>query len=205
MNKHDQSYKCLDSDCDKMQDFTYSDKLLCYQHEVHKMHIKSQKLICLYLDCNWSSEKGFTRKENLKEHLQHLHEDEDEDSLKISNEEIDEITVSSWANHSQKRKWWDFTVSTFFSDENNDNNNKNNFMSLQNEITRLHQEITTLCQNNKQKDFRLDMLKRMLKDLQWMNCILLSSWWALISYCIIIILVISIWFISRWQIYCFRE
>ena len=52
MNKHDQSYKCLDSDCDKMQDFTYSDELLCYQHEVHKMHVKSQKLMCLFSDCN---------------------------------------------------------------------------------------------------------------------------------------------------------
>ncbi|KKZ66988.1 hypothetical protein EMCG_07324 [[Emmonsia] crescens] len=35
MNKHDHSYKCTNSDCNKKLEFIFSDYLLCHQCETH--------------------------------------------------------------------------------------------------------------------------------------------------------------------------
>lgn len=77
MDKHDRPYKCNDPDCAKLPGFTYSGGLLRHQREVHRMHTQGKKLMCPYSDCNRSSGKGFTRQENLKEHIRRLHRSED--------------------------------------------------------------------------------------------------------------------------------
>ncbi|OJK04786.1 hypothetical protein ASPACDRAFT_49164 [Aspergillus aculeatus ATCC 16872] len=74
MDKHDRPYKCLEPGCDKIQGFTYSGGLLRHQREVHKKNINAKKpLMCPYVDCNRSTGNGFTRQENLKEHLRRRH------------------------------------------------------------------------------------------------------------------------------------
>ncbi|KAJ8107156.1 hypothetical protein OPT61_g9061 [Boeremia exigua] len=74
MDKHDRPYKCLVPGCEKLQGFTYSGGLLRHEREVHKLHGGTKKsLFCPFTDCKRSSGAGFTRKENLAEHIRRVH------------------------------------------------------------------------------------------------------------------------------------
>jgi hypothetical protein len=74
MDKHDRPYKCTVKGCEKLQGFTYSGGLLRHEREVHKMHGGTKKsLYCPFHDCKRSSGSGFTRKENLAEHVRRVH------------------------------------------------------------------------------------------------------------------------------------
>jgi hypothetical protein len=74
MDKHDRPYKCNVKGCEKLQGFTYSGGLLRHEREVHKMHGGTKKsLFCPFADCKRSSGAGFTRKENLAEHIRRVH------------------------------------------------------------------------------------------------------------------------------------
>jgi hypothetical protein len=74
MDKHDRPYKCTFKGCEKLQGFTYSGGLLRHEREVHKMHGGTKKsLYCPFHDCKRSSGAGFTRKENLAEHIRRVH------------------------------------------------------------------------------------------------------------------------------------
>lgn len=74
MDKHDRPYKCNAKGCEKLQGFTYSGGLLRHEREVHKMHGGTKKsLFCPFADCKRSSGAGFTRKENLAEHIRRVH------------------------------------------------------------------------------------------------------------------------------------
>ncbi|KAJ4356619.1 uncharacterized protein N0V89_004655 [Didymosphaeria variabile] len=74
MDKHDRPYKCNVKGCEKLQGFTYSGGLLRHEREVHKMHGGTRKsLFCPFADCKRSSGSGFTRKENLAEHIRRVH------------------------------------------------------------------------------------------------------------------------------------
>ncbi|KAF2202787.1 hypothetical protein GQ43DRAFT_439422 [Delitschia confertaspora ATCC 74209] len=74
MDKHDRPYKCKVKGCEKLQGFTYSGGLLRHEREVHKLHGGTkQSLFCPHSDCKRSSGSGFTRKENLLEHIRRVH------------------------------------------------------------------------------------------------------------------------------------
>lgn len=75
MDKHDRPYRCAHDQCAKLQGFTYSGGLLRHEREVHGKHggPKAQ-LMCPYDDCKRHTGKGFTRKENLNEHIRRVHE-----------------------------------------------------------------------------------------------------------------------------------
>jgi hypothetical protein len=74
MDKHDRPYKCHARGCEKLQGFTYSGGLLRHEREVHKLHGGTKKsLFCPHNDCKRSSGAGFTRKENLAEHIRRVH------------------------------------------------------------------------------------------------------------------------------------
>lgn len=74
MDKHERPYKCTAPGCEKLQGFTYSGGLLRHQREVHKMHGGTKKaLYCPEPNCKRNSGSGFTRKENLSEHIRRVH------------------------------------------------------------------------------------------------------------------------------------
>nr|POF08162.1 hypothetical protein CFP56_62742 [Quercus suber] len=75
MDKHDRPYRCQDPLCAKLQGFTYSGGLLRHEREVHNKHGgPKEQLMCPVADCKRHSGKGFTRKENLHEHMRRVHE-----------------------------------------------------------------------------------------------------------------------------------
>ncbi|KAI9823766.1 MAG: hypothetical protein M1832_002323 [Thelocarpon impressellum] len=74
MDKHERPYRCEEEGCEKLQGFTYSGGLLRHEREVHKKHGGPRKpLMCPYESCKRSSGGGFTRKENMDEHIRRVH------------------------------------------------------------------------------------------------------------------------------------
>lgn len=76
MDKHDRPYKCPAEGCEKLPGFTYSGGLLRHEREVHNKHGGPRKqLNCPHLNCKRHTGKGFSRQENLNEHLRRVHTD----------------------------------------------------------------------------------------------------------------------------------
>lgn len=74
MDKHERPYVCTVAGCEKIQGFTYSGGLLRHEREVHGKHGGPKKrLLCPHENCKRSSGKGFSRQENLAEHLRRVH------------------------------------------------------------------------------------------------------------------------------------
>lgn len=74
MDKHERPYVCTVRGCEKVQGFTYSGGLLRHEREVHGKHGGPKKAFnCPHENCKRSSGKGFSRMENLQEHLRRVH------------------------------------------------------------------------------------------------------------------------------------
>lgn len=156
MDKHDRPYKCMEPGCDKIQGFTYSGGLLRHQREVHKKNINAKKpLMCPYADCR-STGHGFTRQENLKEHLRrrHMHT-ESGPSPELPNivSELDG-TASLSAPPAIKRKRDSLDDPSIEMTEEEENG-----VDMRNELKRLRREV-------EEKDRRLEELERIVGGLQ---------------------------------------
>lgn len=77
MDRHEKPYKCKEPGCESRIGFTFAGGLLRHQREVHKLHLPtSERLFCPYSHCKRSSGTGFSRKENLGEHIRRVHPEE---------------------------------------------------------------------------------------------------------------------------------
>ncbi|KAI5194501.1 hypothetical protein E4T39_08644 [Aureobasidium subglaciale] len=85
MDKHERPYKCDKPQCAKLLGFTYSGGLLRHEREVHGMHGgPKEQLYCPIKHCKRHTEQGFTRRENLQEHLRRVHKLQDTESLEAA-------------------------------------------------------------------------------------------------------------------------
>ncbi|KAL8692913.1 MAG: hypothetical protein Q9224_003865 [Gallowayella concinna] len=74
MDKHTRPYVCNLPGCEKVRGFTYSGGLSRHQREVHRQHGGPKaSYMCPHKDCKRSTGSGFSRKENLQEHLRRVH------------------------------------------------------------------------------------------------------------------------------------
>ncbi|KAK3994696.1 hypothetical protein QBC44DRAFT_305928 [Cladorrhinum sp. PSN332] len=74
MDKHDRPYKCEAEGCEKLPGFTYSGGLLRHEREVHGKHGGPKNSFhCPHINCKRHSGRGFSRQENLNEHLRRVH------------------------------------------------------------------------------------------------------------------------------------
>lgn len=79
MDKHERPYVCTVKGCEKVQGFTYSGGLLRHEREVHGKHGGPKKALnCPHASCKRNKGKGFSRLENLQEHLRRVHRDASE-------------------------------------------------------------------------------------------------------------------------------
>lgn len=79
MDKHERPYVCSHKECEKVQGFTYSGGLLRHEREVHGKHGGPKKALnCPHASCKRNKGKGFSRLENLQEHLRRVHRDASE-------------------------------------------------------------------------------------------------------------------------------
>ncbi|EMR65453.1 putative c2h2 transcription factor protein [Eutypa lata UCREL1] len=74
MDKHDRPYHCEREGCEKLPGFTYTGGLLRHEREVHNEHGGPKNLLnCPHTSCKRYLGKGFSRLENLNEHLRRCH------------------------------------------------------------------------------------------------------------------------------------
>ncbi|OQV09685.1 hypothetical protein CLAIMM_13778 [Cladophialophora immunda] len=74
MDKHDRPYKCLEDGCENLLGFTYPAGLTRHAKEVHRNgNTKGGLFFCPHSTCKRYTGKGFTRRENLKQHVHRCH------------------------------------------------------------------------------------------------------------------------------------
>ena len=150
MDKHERPYKCLEPGCDRIEGFTYSGGLLRHRREVHKKYTPSKKpLFCPHTDCNRSSGPGFSRLENLKEHLRRRHVTEGQSADQLAEQVKEEATGESPA---RKRKRLSDRTDTTGYDDSEDSGD-------------LREEVKRLRKENEEKDRRLGELEATVKSL----------------------------------------
>ncbi|KAI1345062.1 hypothetical protein F5Y15DRAFT_16305 [Xylariaceae sp. FL0016] len=94
MDKHDRPYKCPAPGCEKLPGFTYSGGLLRHEREVHNKHGGPKNpLNCPHVNCKRHTGKGFSRLENLNEHLRRVHTSELNGQIAEDCEDLEEHTV----------------------------------------------------------------------------------------------------------------
>ncbi|CRG89669.1 hypothetical protein PISL3812_06708 [Talaromyces islandicus] len=160
MDKHDRPYKCMEPGCDKIQGFTYSGGLLRHQREVHKKNATAKKLLmCPYTDCNRSKGDGFTRQENLKEHLRrrHMHTDTGSSSelSALAVAEVEGLKSTFLEQSPGLKRKHDATESPLDVLEGDGD-----------ESVGLHDEVKRLRREVEEKDRRLEELERIVAGLQ---------------------------------------
>lgn len=74
MDKHERPYRCPALGCENLPGFTYSGGLLRHEREVHNKHGGPKNTVnCPHPNCKRHTGKGFSRQENLNEHLRRVH------------------------------------------------------------------------------------------------------------------------------------
>ena len=74
MDRHAKPYVCEEPGCEKIQGFAYLGGLLRHQCDVHNKHGGPRiPYMCPHRDCKRSTGVGFSRKENLQEHVRRVH------------------------------------------------------------------------------------------------------------------------------------
>lgn len=98
-NRHSRPYVCLEPACVNLLGFTYSGGLLRHQREVHKAFGGPKAmLMCPYPYCKRNTGKGFTRKENLNEHVRRCHGPSEELAADGAEGEKEEGTAGAQAS-----------------------------------------------------------------------------------------------------------
>ena len=99
MDKHNRPYVCDEPGCEKILGFTYQGGLLRHRREVHKYRGGPKaSCMCPHKDCKRSTGTGFSRRENLVEHLRRLHGGGGEEGVK------EVATSTSLSGQGRKRR-----------------------------------------------------------------------------------------------------
>lgn len=105
MDKHERPYVCEEPECENIRGFTYSGGLLRHQREVHRQHGGPKaSCMCPYPDCKRHVGVGFSRKENLAEHLRRVHRDAGADPTHNEASEGAQNTTSGASGTGRKRR-----------------------------------------------------------------------------------------------------
>ena len=105
MDKHERPYVCEEPECENVRGFTYSGGLLRHQREVHRQHGGPKaSCMCPYPDCKRHVGVGFSRKENLAEHLRRVHRDAGADPTQHEASEGAQHTTSRASGTGRKRR-----------------------------------------------------------------------------------------------------
>lgn len=152
MDKHERPHKCTVAGCEKLSGFTYAGGLLRHQREVHSMYggPKASRM-CPYADCKRSTGAGFTRKENLQEHLRRVHRGMEDTRPKPDPEQA----LSGGLGGSRKRR-------RVPREEDADSTNDEDIEDRQESVKRLKQEVMVLKEKVQRLEQRLEHVVRAL-------------------------------------------
>ncbi|KAL8950795.1 MAG: hypothetical protein Q9222_003202 [Ikaeria aurantiellina] len=103
MDKHTRPYVCNLPGCEKVRGFTYSGGLSRHQREVHRQHGGPKaSYMCPHKDCKRSTGSGFSRKENLQEHVRRVHRQIED--VEVEKRTIDEATTQATTQPRRRRR-----------------------------------------------------------------------------------------------------
>ena len=146
MDKHNRPYVCEEPGCEKINGFTYSGGLSRHQREVHRQHGGPKASChCPHKDCKRSTGVGFSRKENLHEHLRRVHRDAGTEQTEEPETPLNEAP-SAIGSRKRRRPVADDA------DEGN-------------EVGTLQQEVKKLRRELQEKDERLKRLEQVVAQL----------------------------------------
>ncbi|KAB8290150.1 hypothetical protein EYC80_011019 [Monilinia laxa] len=152
MDKHDRPYRCKETGCEKLPGFTYSGGLLRHEREVHGKHGGPKKqLNCPHPNCKRHTGKGFSRQENLNEHLRRVHTDGVMSQMTMEETEED---ASQAVITGIKRK------------RGNSKEDTNELETLREEIKKIKAENDELKRNSQAQQAQTAEVMRQLVELQ---------------------------------------
>ena len=165
MDKHTRPYICREPGCEKIRGFTYSGGLLRHEREVHRQHggPKAPRF-CPFPNCKRSTGQGFSRKENLNEHLRRVHRDADvaEDDATISPKQIQPPTLPS--SHSAGQSLNRKRKRPSAAEEEDDDDDDNDAQRASGEsVPALKETIKTLRMEISARDTQIHQLQEVIK------------------------------------------
>lgn len=157
MDKHERPYVCEEPECEH-RGFTYSGGLTRHQREVHRQHGGPKaSCMCPYPDCKRHVGVGFSRKENLAEHLRRVHRTTNAgQNLKTeaSQGAQDELLGASGTGKKRRRA----VVVVRDDDDVEGDDGDDDEEDLEREVKKLKKEL-------REKDERLDKLEKQVQVL----------------------------------------
>ena len=155
MDKHTRPYICDEPGCENIRGFTYSGGLHRHQKEVHRQHGGPRSAcLCPYKDCKRSTGLGFSRKENLAEHVRRVHRDAGQNQPHPADASPGAIdALPTLGNRKRKRR-----------PAENDGDGMNGSQDSQ-DAQGLKQEIKKLKKELLEKDERLQRLEEQVRVL----------------------------------------
>ena len=155
MDKHNRPYVCDEPDCENIRGFTYYGGLHRHQKEVHRQHGGPRSAcLCPYKDCKRSTGLGFSRKENLAEHIRRVHRDSDQNQSQPLVETSGSLQESQTPGTRKRRRRAN-------EDEGEDANGDEDSQNAQG----LRQEVKKLKRDLQEKDERLQRLEEQVREL----------------------------------------
>ena len=152
MDKHTRPYICEEPGCENLRGFTYSGGLLRHQREVHHQHGGPRAACyCPHKDCKRSTGAGFSRKENLAEHLRRVHRDGAANIVQQEPEQPTSQQSMSTSTRKRRRRGVD-------DDNGDDYEDSQSPQTLKQEVKKLKREL-------REKDDRLRRLEEQVEML----------------------------------------
>ena len=146
MDKHRRPYVCEEPGCENLRGFTYSGGLHRHQREVHRQHGGPRaKCFCPHKDCKRSTGEGFTRKENLAEHLRRVHRNDSQNPPPTAPQEPEQLSQLPTGNARKRRR-------QVVEESEEDAEGSQSSQYLKQEVKKLRKEL-------KEKDDRLKRLE----------------------------------------------
>lgn len=170
MDKHTRPYVCEEIGCEKIQGFTYSGGLHRHQREVHHQHGGPKaSCLCPHRDCKRSLlGHGFTRKENLAEHLRRVHRgdvDEPAVSSQSLGSTIAEVFSSTSPNVQISRKRKKVALDGAEADSNDYGDaGDDSGEDLKLEVKRLRRELQLKDERIRDLESAIEKLQRLAKE-----------------------------------------
>ena len=130
MDKHERPYRCLVVGCENLPGFTYSGGLLRHEREVHGKHGGPKNTVnCPHPNCKRHTGKGFSRQENLNEHLRRVHTNPEGETPPAEAAQSPDDNESEKSGMKRKRR-----------SSGGAHSNSDEIMDLRDEIKRLREE-----------------------------------------------------------------
>ncbi|KAL9101576.1 MAG: hypothetical protein Q9163_003176 [Psora crenata] len=164
MDKHTRPYVCEEPECENIRGFTYSGGLHRHQREVHRQHGGPRaSCMCPYKDCKRSSGIGFSRKENLQEHLRRVHRQVDTEGKERpgaapTDQQQEPSGAQERAGTGKRRRR---AIEDDVSDDDRDDDNDDEGESWQD----LKQQVKKLRRALRDRDERLSSLEERFEEL----------------------------------------